>query len=45
MKIFYMTLCCEARETISNTIKKTLRSTYFQEQLKNVRRTLLMLLS
>ena len=40
-----MILCCETRETISNTIKKTLQSTYFQKQLRNVKRTLLMLLS
>ena len=36
---------CEIRKTISNTIKKILQLTYFQEQLKNVRKTLLKLLS
>ena len=45
MKIFYMTLCCEIRKMISNTIKRALRSIYLQEQLKNVRKALLMLLS
>ena len=44
MRIFYMILYCETRETISNTIKRTLRLIYFQKQLKNVKRTLLMLL-
>ena len=45
MRIFYMISYCKIRETISNTIKKISRSTYFQKQFENVKKTLLKLLS